>query len=88
MLTTLCGIRPVDLLPETDNIYKGGVIENYVYQQMKIRHEELYYFKPSESMEIDMLFDNGQNIVPVEIKAGRHRRSTSLHMSDFARKLQ
>lgn len=78
MLASLSGIRYTDLLPETDNKYKGGIIENYVYQQMKINHPELYYFKPSETMEIDMLFDDGKDIIPVEIKSGRHRRSTSL----------
>ncbi|MDY6308669.1 MAG: ATP-binding protein [Oribacterium sp.] len=78
LLTNLCGLRYRDLLPDSHNIYKGGVIENYVYQQIQIRHPELYYFKPSESMEIDMLIDDGSDIIPVEIKAGRHRRSTSL----------
>lgn len=78
VLTSLSGIRYTDLLAETDNKYKGGIIENYVYQQMKINHPDLYYFKPSESMEIDMLYDDGKEIIPVEIKAGRHRRSTSL----------
>ena len=78
ILTSLSGIRYTDLLPETNNIYKGGIIENYVYQQMKIHYSELYYFKPSATMEIDMLFDDGKEIIPVEIKAGRHRRSVSL----------
>ena len=36
------------------------------------------YFKPSEGMEIDLIYDNGQDIVPVEIKSGRHKRSISL----------
>lgn len=78
LLTSLTGIRYIDLKADTDNKYKGGIIENYVYQQMKINHPDLYYYKPSETMEIDMLFDDGKEIIPVEIKAGRHRRSTSL----------
>lgn len=78
MLTALCGMKVRDLLPETHNIYKGGVIENYVIQQMKVNHDELYYYKPSDSMEIDVVFDDGNAIVPLEIKSGRHKRSTSL----------
>ena len=78
MLTSLTRIRYKDLLPDADNMYKGGIIENYVYQQMRPQHPELYYFKPSESMETDILYDDGENIIPVEIKSGRHRRSTSL----------
>jgi len=79
MLTSLSRIRYKDLLPDADNMYKGGIVENYVCQQMKLRHPELYYFKPSDSMEIDILYDDGENIIPVEIKSGRHRRSTSLN---------
>ncbi len=29
-------------------------------------------------MEIDLIYDDGQNIIPIEIKSGRHKRSTSL----------
>ena len=79
MLTSLCKIRYKDLLPDANNMYKGGIVENYVYQQMKPRHTDLYYFKPSQGMEIDLLYDDGENIIPVEIKSGRHRRSTSLN---------
>jgi uncharacterized protein len=79
MLTSLCRVNYRDLLPESDNMYKGGIVENYVYQQMIIRHPDLYYFKPQESMEIDLLYDDGNSIIPVEIKSGRHRRSTSLN---------
>lgn len=78
LLTSLCGMKPRDMLPDVHNVYKGAVTENYVYQQMKVNHADMYYFKPSESMEIDMLFDDGEAVIPVEIKSGRHRRSTSL----------
>ena len=78
MLCEMCGVMPQDLLPETHNIYKGAVTENYVYEQLIRRHEGLYYFKPTENMEIDMILNIGNDIVPVEIKSGRHKKSTSL----------
>lgn len=37
-----------------------------------------YYYKPVQSMEIDQLLDLEGDIVPLEIKSGRHKRSTSL----------
>ena len=37
-----------------------------------------YYYKPDQSMEIDQLLDLEGDIVPLEIKSGRHKRSTSL----------
>ena len=78
ILAHMCGLRYKDLLPDVHNIYKGGVVENYVIQQLKTAGKELYYYKPSDSMEIDLLWDNGESIVPAEIKSGRHKRSTSL----------
>ena len=61
-----------------NNIYKGAVIENYVVEEFRARGRNLNYFKPSDSMEIDLVYDDGNDIVPVEIKSGRHKRSTSL----------
>ena len=78
MLCEMCGIIPQDLLPDTHNIYKGAVTENYVYEQLIRKHEGLYYFKPAENLEIDMILNIGNDIVPVEIKSGRHKKSTSL----------
>ena len=78
LLSSLCGLKPKDLLPETANIYKGAVVENYVIQQFAAHREEMYYYKPSESMEIDMVDNWKGDIIPVEIKSGRHKRSRSL----------
>lgn len=67
-----------DLLPESDNVYKGAVTENYVIQQLSAKGYDLYYYKPSENMEIDLVLDLNDSIIPVEIKSGRHKRLTSL----------
>lgn len=78
ILRNMSGMKYKDLLPESHNIYKGGITENYVVQQLRAQGRDLYYYKPSESMEIDLLLDIGEEIVPVEIKSGRHKRSKSL----------
>ena len=64
----------------THNIYRGALTENYVIQQMASMGYDLHYFKPDESMEIDLFLDNGDEmgLQPIEIKSGRRRRSTSL----------
>ena len=77
MLSSLCGLKPRDLLPDEDNMFKGAVVENYVIQQFAAYRESLFYFKPSENMEIDLV-DDTVSVVPIEIKAGRHKRSKSL----------
>ena len=78
MLASLCGLMPRDLASEESNQYKGAVVENYIIQEFASRQRSLYYYKPSESMEIDLIYDDGNDIIPVEIKSGRHKRSTSL----------
>lgn len=72
------GLKMRDMLPETHNIYKGAVTENYVVQQLSASGYRLYYYKPSASMEIDLVLDTEDGIIPIEIKSGRHKRSTSL----------
>lgn len=79
ILFSLSGLKPRDVMPDSDNMYKGGVVENYVVGQMIINHSELYYYKPSDTFEVDLVYDDGNNIIPVEIKSGRHKRSTSLN---------
>ena len=78
MLANMCGLKPRDIMLNADNEYKGAVTENYCMQQFVASGIKVYYFKPSDSMEIDAVFDDGDNIVPVEIKSGRHKRSVSL----------
>ena len=62
------------------NIFRGAITENYVVQQMAAMGYDLHYYKPDESMEIDLFLDNVDEygLQPIEIKASRHRRSTSL----------
>lgn len=79
LLNSAAGTSFRDILPDSDNIFKGAVVENYVFQEFAGKGIETYYFKPSESMEIDMIYDNGDAIIPVEIKSGRHKRSKSLN---------
>jgi hypothetical protein len=79
LLSNMCGINPQELLPDCHNTFKGAVIENYCIEQLMMKHKDLYYFKPSESMEIDLITTIDGNIIPIEIKSGRHKRSTSLN---------
>ena len=78
ILARLSGIRYGNLMSSDYNLFKGAVAENFVITQMAQHLEGLYYYHPDQSMEIDLLMDTQDGIIPVEIKAGRHRRSTSL----------
>lgn len=78
LLCTQSGLSYRDLLPETHNLFKGAITENYVIQTVHCRGIESYYYKPDQSMEIDQLVEKDGEVIPIEIKAGRHKRSTSL----------
>lgn len=71
-------IKYSDLLNTSDNLFKGALAENYVVQSLAAKGHELLYHKPDAGLEIDLLLDMPEGIIPVEIKAGRHKRSVSL----------
>ena len=79
MLSEMCRVGYQDLMPDTHNVYKGAMVENYVVSQLRPKYKELYYYKPSEGMEIDLVAMINDSIIPIEIKSGRHKRSTSLN---------
>lgn len=78
LLSSLSEIQYRDIQASEHNIYKGAITENYVVQTLVSKGITLYYYKPSDSMEIDLLLDDNGSIIPVEIKSGRHKRSRSL----------
>ena len=78
LLSNLCRLKMSDILSSEHNIYKGAVVENYVISQFTASGKHFYYYKPSDNMEIDVVLDEKDGIVPCEIKSGRHKKSTSL----------
>lgn len=57
LLCTLSGMQYSNLMPETHNLFKGAVTENYVICALHSKENESYYFKPDPSMEIDQLIE-------------------------------
>jgi len=78
LLSTLSGVEYKDILLSENNIFKGALTENYVAQTLKANGIELFYFKPSQNMEIDFVIKKDNIIVPIEVKSGTHIKSTSL----------
>jgi predicted AAA+ superfamily ATPase len=79
LLSNLCRLKMSDILSSEHNMYKGAVIENYVISQFMASGKHFYYYKPSDNMEIDIVLDEEDGIVPCEIKSGRHTKSISLN---------
>lgn len=58
---------------------KGAFTENYVMSQLvATRTESVFYYSNDAKLEIDFLIQQGQEIVPIEVKAEENLRSKSL----------
>ncbi|MDE6826654.1 MAG: ATP-binding protein [Paramuribaculum sp.] len=60
--------------------FKGALTEQYVLQQLTIRHEPFYYSKANSRQEIDFLIQKNGEVIPIEVKAEENLRAKSLHM--------
>lgn len=80
----LCGasqdIHFDDILAENpllDN-FKGGLTENYVFNQLNANGFPLYYWTSGSLAEVDFITRIGNDIIPIEVKAKLNNRSKSL----------
>lgn len=58
-------------------IFKGAIYENIAAQILHSKQKKMYYFEPNTSSEIDFIIYSENEIVPIEVKAGKNTRSTS-----------
>lgn len=82
LLGCMTGLRQRTLLDGDDLFveFKGALTEQYVCQQLKtVEDLGIYYYTNNRgSCEIDFVVDNGEQIVPVEVKAETNLRAKSL----------
>lgn len=77
----LLKVLPSDVLNENEmlNDFKGGLAENYVYNQLLINNISAFYWvSGNNNAEIDFIVRIGGEIVPIEVKSSEHTRSRSL----------
>ena len=70
LLKCMAGIDNGAILLKADYQFKGPLTENYVLQQLKSQFDTAPRYYATKSGEIDFLLQNGQNIIPVEVKGG------------------
>jgi len=63
--------------PLLDN-FKGGLTENYVFNQLTVNGLSLYYWTSGSQAEVDFITRLGDDIIPIETKASVNIRSKSL----------
>jgi predicted AAA+ superfamily ATPase len=80
MLTMLSGFPPQMILNsiETNNTFMGAIAENYVAQAFIAKSIPLHYWKSEEIAEIDFVFQDHVDVIPVEVKKGLRTRSGSM----------
>ena len=82
LLGCMTGLRQRTLLDGDDLFveFKGALTEQYVCQQLQtIEDLGIYYYTNDRgSCEIDFVVDNGEQIVPIEVKAETNLRAKSL----------
>ena len=82
LLGCMTGLRQRTLLDGNDLFieFKGALTEQYVCQQIKTIEDlgVYYYTNDRGSCEVDFVVDNGNQIVPVEVKAEVNLRAKSL----------
>lgn len=82
LLGCMAGLNPKTLLSGNNLFieFKGALTEQYVLQQLiPIQNINTYYYtNDRNSCEIDFIVDNGENVIPIEVKAEENLRAKSL----------
>lgn len=82
LLGCMSGLRQTTLLDGNDLFkeFKGALTEQYVMQQLTAESNlnTYYYTNERNSCEIDFVVDNGEFVVPVEVKAEINLKAKSL----------
>jgi predicted AAA+ superfamily ATPase len=80
LLNAMAGISPKILLEKNSILteFKGALTEQFVAQQLKIKHEIYYWSAQNATAEIDFMIQKEQTIIPIEVKAEENLKSKSL----------
>lgn len=73
LLKCMAGIDNGAILLKSDYQFKGALTENFVLQQLKGQYELAPRYYGTRYGEIDFLLQDGQNIIPVEVKGGKDK---------------
>ena len=78
MLGQMAGVTGESIITDSDFDFKGRIAENYVLQQLAGRSgSATHYWSERTEREIDFVIQHGAEAIPVEVKAGKDRKSAS-----------
>ena len=73
LLKCMAGIGNGAILLKSDYQFKGPLTENFVLQQLKCQFDVAPRYYSTRYGEIDFLLQDGQEIIPVEVKGGEDK---------------
>ena len=74
----MAGIENKSIILNEAFSFKGQLNENFVLQQLIPQMNFMpNYYSPSRDMEIDFVIQNGNQIVPIEVKSSENKRAKS-----------
>lgn len=78
ILKQMAGVGNKAILLDEDFQFKGALAENFILQQLKQNQEiEPRYYSVAGGMELDFLLQKDDEIIPVEVKAGKNKNASS-----------
>ncbi|MCL2154455.1 MAG: ATP-binding protein [Leptospirales bacterium] len=75
------GLKPEDIIYSAPNLsdFKGGMIENYVGQQLRANGYDKYCWVSGATAEVDFIIERDNAIIPVEVKSADNMQAKSLN---------
>jgi len=74
------------LVKDLNNIYRGRLIQHLVNQELISVHQDMLYKpkfwvreKKESSAEVDLIYQSGKYLIPIEAKSGKQGKLRSLH---------
>lgn len=79
LLSRRLGVSIDDYMSENDTLKtsKGAITENYVMNELLNQKKMPYFWKSGNTAELDFIYENDGNVVPVEVKAATNTQAKS-----------
>ena len=88
LLCRRLGLSYKNILEENTALstFKGAITENYVLQELIVQNKVPYFWRSGNTAELDFLFEEDGNVIPVEVKAATKTQAKSF--KQFCQKYQ
>ena len=88
LLCRRLGLSYKNILEENTALstFKGAITENYVLQELIVQNKVPYFWRSGNTAELDFIFEEDGNVIPVEVKAATNTQAKSF--KQFCKKYQ